>query len=223
LDKEKAMYRSRVLIAEDHALLREAFQELLSCQHEVVGAVSNGRELLDVCPKLKPDIVVVDIAMPVLNGFDAALQLKKIMPYVKLIFLTINEDPDVAREAIRIGGSGYLFKSSAASELFLAIREALCGRTYVTRLLTQGREQLFVRLSSGRKTMERLTMRQREVLQLLAEGYSMKEIGCVLGIKPRTIAFHKYRLMEEFQLKNNVDLLQFAMKQRLVFQQPRYH
>ena len=217
------MYRSRVLIAEDHALLREAFEKLLSGQHEVVGAVSNGRELLDVCPKLKPDIVVMDIAMPVLNGFDAAMQLKKMMPYVKLIFLTINEDPDVAREAIRIGGSGYLFKSSAASELFHAIRETLCGRTYVTSLLTQGKEHLLVRLPSCRKTMGKLTRRQREVLQLLAEGYSMKEIGSVLGIKPRTIAFHKYRLMEDFQLKNNVDLLQFAMKQRLVFQQPRYH
>ncbi len=216
-------YRARVVIAEDHGLLREAFQRLLGAQHEVVGTVSNGRDLLDICPKLKPDVVVMDIAMPLLNGLDAAMQLKKTMPYVKLIFLTVNEDPDVARQALRLGGSGYLLKSSAASELFHAIHEALCGRSYVTPLITQGRPQSFVRLSSERSTGEKLTIRQREVLQLLAEGFSMKEVGSVLGVKPRTIAFHKYRLMEDFQLKNNADLLQFAMKQGLIFPPPQFH
>lgn len=217
------MYRSRVLIAEDHSILREAFQRLLGSQHEVVGAVSNGRDLLDICPKLKPDVVLMDIAMPLLNGLDAGMQLKKTMPCVKLVFLTVNEDPDMAREALRIGGSGYLLKSSAASELFHAIHEVLCGRSYVTPLITQGQPQSCLRLSSRRSTGEKLTARQREVLQLLAEGFSMKEVASLLGIKPRTIAFHKYRLMEDFQLKSNADLLQFAMKLGLIFPLPRYH
>ena len=181
--------------------------------------VADGRALLDAASKLKPDVILLDIAMPVLNGFDAGRHLKKVMPYVKLIFLTINEDQDIAREAFRLGASGYLLKSSTASELFQAIQEALCGRTYVTSMLTQGRGISGMRRPEDEKTTtEKLTSRQREVLQLLAEGHSMKETGAVLGVTPRTVAFHKYRVMEEFRLKNNADLIQFAIKQHLLFQ-----
>ncbi|MDP9133189.1 MAG: response regulator transcription factor [Nitrospirota bacterium] len=212
------MYRPRVLIADDHALLREAFHKLLETAHEVVGVVADGRALLEAALKLKPDVILLDIAMPVLNGFDAGRQLKKVMPYVKLIYLTINEDPDLAREALRLGGSGYLLKGSAASELFLAVQEVLCGRTYVTSLITLDLGVAGRRKSGDEKTAEKLTVRQREVLQLLAEGRSMKETGALLGVTPRTVAFHKYRLMEAFRLKNNADLIQLAMKQHLVFQ-----
>jgi len=212
------MYRPRVLIAEDHALLREAFHKLLELHHDIVGTVADGHALLDSAPRLKPDVILLDIAMPLLNGFDAACQLKKIMPYVKLIFLTISEDPDLVRKALSLGGSGYLLKSSTPSELFQAIREALRGRTYVTSQMAPGAGESFIRTSVDRKTTHELTSRQREVLQLLAEGHSMKKAGAVLGVTPRTVAFHKYRLMEEFRLKNNADLIQFAMKQHLVFQ-----
>ncbi len=214
------MYRPRVLIAEDHALLREAFLKLLEANHNVVGTVGDGHALLDTAPRLKPDVIVLDIAMPLLNGFDAASQLKKIMPYVKLIFLTISEDPDLVCEALRLGGSGYLLKRSAPSELFQAIQEALRGRTYVTPQMAQRTNGLFIRKSNGKKTSYPLTSRQREVLQLLAEGHSMKKAAIVLGVTPRTVAFHKYRLMEEFGLENNSDLIHFAMKQHLVFQSP---
>lgn len=214
------MYRPRVLIAEDHALLREAFHKLLEADYEVVGTAPDGYTLLDSAPRLKPDVILLDIAMPSMNGFDAACHLKKIMPYVKLIFLTISEDPDLVQKALSLGGSGYLLKSSAPSELFQAIGEVLRGQTYVTSRMRQSTDGTFLRKSDAKKTVHKLTSRQREVLQLLAEGHSMKKAGAKLGVTPRTVAFHKYRLMEEFRIKNNADLVQFAMKQRLIFQSP---
>src|SRR5437763_6299680 len=132
------MKRPRVLLADDHRLLREAFAQLLKPNCDVVGAVADGRALLDVAPKLRPDVIVLDIAMPLLNGLDAARQLKKLMPAVKVIFLTVSEDPDLAAEAFRAGASGYLLKNSAASELLQAIREVFQGRSYVTPLATRG-------------------------------------------------------------------------------------
>ena len=211
------MYRPRVLIADYHALLRAAFQKLLEQECEVVGEVADGRALLEATPKLKPDIILMDVAMPLLNGLDAGRQLKRTMPNVRLIFLTASEDPDVAREAFRIGASGYVIKNSAASELTQAIHEAMCGRSYVTPLITPTLADLLRRESHEGETREHLTVRQREVLQLLAEGYSMKKAASLLHVTPRTIAFHKYRLMGELGLKNNAGLFQFAMKHGLVF------
>jgi DNA-binding NarL/FixJ family response regulator len=192
--------------------LLEAFEKLLQPDFEVVGAVSDGRALLTAARELKPDVIVLDIAMPRLNGMVAAERLKKMMPEVKLIFLTVNEDPGFASEAMRIGASGYLLKSSAASELFHAIEVALEGRTYVTPMIMQ---DMVTSLANGRQPNEasaKLTTRQREVLQLLAEGHSMKAVANILALSPRTIAFHKYRIMEELSLKTNADLVQFAIK-----------
>ncbi len=200
--------RPRVLLADDHTLLLGAFRKLLEPECEVVGAVENGRALLDSARELRPDVVVVDISMPLLNGLDAGRQLKQLLPGARLIFLTMNEDPDLVAEALRIGASGYLLKNSAASELVLAIREAMDGKTYVTPRAAE-------RVGHARPG-DSLTPRQREVLQLLAEGHSMKEVAGILNVTPRTVAFHKYRLMEELGLKTNADLVQYAVRHKIV-------
>lgn len=210
------MKRPRILLADDHTLLLEAFQKLLEPDYEVVGTVADGRALLSAAPKLKPDVIVLDISMPLLNGLDAGQQLKKMMPEVKLIFLTMNEDTDLAAEAFRVGASGYLLKNSAASELQKAIQEALRGRSYVTPLVTRGMVGSLLRRPKGRRASHRLTPRQREVLQLLAEGHSMKEVAAILHVTPRTVAFHKYSMMEELGFKNSAALIRFAIKQRIV-------
>ena len=214
--------RRRVLLADDHTLLLEAFEKLLEQDYTVVGAVSDGRALLTAAADLKPDVIVLDIAMPLLNGLDAARQLKKTLPKTKLIFLTMNEDPNVASEALRAGASGYLLKTSAASELSKAIREALCGRSYVTPVITQCMMESFIRQPSDDRGAPPLTPRQREVLQLLAEGRSMKEAAKILNVTPRTVAFHKYRMMEQLNLKNNADLIQFALRESIVPMKPGY-
>src|SRR5947208_11466178 len=164
------MSRPRVLLADDHRLLREAFARLLEPTCEVVAAVADGRAVLAEAPGLRPDVVVLDVAMPLLNGLDTARQLRRLMPEVKVIFLTMNEDPDVAAEAFRVGASGYLLKNSAASQLSQAIHEVFHGRSYVTPLATRGMVDSFLQESGSPKTSTELSPRQREVLQLLAEG-----------------------------------------------------
>jgi len=206
----------RILLADDHTMLLEAFRRLLEGKCEVVGAVSDGRALLREAPVLKPDVLVVDIGMPLLNGLEAGRQLKKMLPSVKLIFLTMNEDSDLAAEAMRSGASAYLLKSSAASELFRAIQDVLKGKTYVTPKIARGMQQAFIRYPRGRRHQKSLTARQREVIQLLAEGKSMKEAADFLNVTPRTVAFHKYRIMEELGLKTSADLVQFAIRNRIV-------
>lgn len=206
----------RILLADDHTMLLEAFRRLLEGKCEVVGAVSDGRALLREAPVLKPDVLVVDIGMPLLNGLEAGRQLKEMLPSVKLIFLTMNEDSDLAAEAMRSGASAYLLKSSAASELFRAIQDVLKGKTYVTPKIARGMEQAFIRYPRGRRHKKSLTARQREVIQLLAEGKSMKEAADFLNVTPRTVAFHKYRIMEELGLKTSADLVQFAIRNRIV-------
>jgi DNA-binding NarL/FixJ family response regulator len=209
------MYRPRVLIADDHAMLREAFQKLLEPDCEVVGSVADGRALLDLAPKARPDIILLDVAMPLLNGLDAALQLKQMMPQVKLIFLTVNDDPDFAKQAFRNGASAYLLKNCAAKELFRAVTSALHGKSYVTPLVTRDSEESIMQAPPYHHGVRRLTPRQREVLQLLAEGYLMKQVASIMRITPRTVAFHKYRIMEQFQLKTNADVVRFAMRKGL--------
>jgi DNA-binding NarL/FixJ family response regulator len=210
------MKRPRVLLADDHRLLREVFAQLLQSECEVVGAVADGRALLDAAPELRPDIVVLDIAMPLLNGLDAARQLKRLMPAVKVIFLTVSEDPDLAAEAFRAGASGYLLKNSAAAELLQAIQEVFQGRSYVTPLATRGLVGSFLQEPGPKKKTGELSLRQREVLQLLAEGRTMKEIARTLKITVRTVAFHKYTMMQELGIKNSAQLVQFAVKQHIV-------
>src|SRR3954447_10811497 len=166
-DCEVAMKRPRVLLADDHQLLREAFAQLLEPGCDVLGAVADGRALLASAQELRPDIVVLDIAMPLLNGLDAARQLKCLMPEVKVIFLTVSEDPDLAAEAFRAGASGYLLKNSAASELFRAIQDVSRGRSYVTPLVTQCLVSSLIHAPGPARGIEQLSTRQREVMQLL--------------------------------------------------------
>jgi DNA-binding NarL/FixJ family response regulator len=206
----------RVLLADDHTLLLEAFERLLSPECEVVGRVGDGRALLEAAPKLKPDVVVLDVSMPLLNGLDAGRQLKLMMPDVRLVYLTMNEDPDLAAEAFRNGASAYLLKRSAASELLLAIREVMNRRSYVTPLVTKDLLGSFIQHPGPTGANRTLTPRQREVLQLLAEGRSMKEAANILNVTARTIAFHKYQMMEQLQIKTTAELIQYAVKERLV-------
>jgi DNA-binding NarL/FixJ family response regulator len=210
------MNRPRVLLADDHRLLREAFASLLEPDCDVVGAVADGRALLEVAPELRPDIVVLDIAMPSLNGLDAARQLKRMMPGVKVIFLTVSEDPDLAGEAFRAGASGYLLKNSAASELLQAIQDVYHGRSYVTPLATQGLVRNLLDEPKPAKKSTELSPRQREVLQLLAEGHTMKEIARILKITARTVAFHKYSIMEELGVRSSAELVHYAIKKGVV-------
>jgi DNA-binding NarL/FixJ family response regulator len=209
------MSRPRILLADDHALLLGAFAKLLADDYDIVGQVSDGRALVAEAETLRPDVVVLDISMPILNGLDAGRQLKQKLKSVKLVFLTMNEDPDLAAEAFRGGASAYLLKRSAASELATAIREVLQGRSYVTPLITADL-MLSLQQPEEERSGRTLTLRQREVLQLLAEGRSMKEIANVLNVTPRTVAFHKYRMMEQLRIATTAELVQYAVKQHLV-------
>jgi len=210
------MMRPRILLADDHALLLEAFSKLLEPKYDVVGTATDGRKMLTMVQKLKPDVVLLDIAMPNLNGFDAGEKLKKLLPEVKIVFLTVNEDPDMVTEAFRIGANGYLLKNSAASELFQALDAVLSSKNYVTPSLEAGMLNSFIKNPSGQKAHGSLTIRQREVLQLLAEGHTMKEVAASLNITPRTVAFHKYQIMEDLDIKTNSELIQYAIKHGLV-------
>ena len=205
----------RVLLADDHTLVAEAFKQLLEPEYSVVGTVTDGRTLLAVAPKLNPDIILLDISMPLLNGLDAGRRLKQAMPAVKLIYLTVNEDPQLAAEAFRLGAVGYVVKSAVASELFQAIQEVLKGRQYMSPLVTQGLADS-LQNPKHKHGSERLTVRQREVLQLLAEGHAMKQVAAILDITARTVAFHKYRIMDELGFKTNAELIRFAVKQHIV-------
>ena len=206
---------TRVLLADDHTLLLGALEKLLADECDVVGQVSDGRALVEAAEQLKPDVIVLDISMPLLNGVDAARQIKQKLRNVKLVFLTMNEDADLAAEAFRAGASAYLLKRSAASELPLAIREVMQGRSYVTPLVTEGLVESLLQPES-RTPAHELTPRQREVLQLLAEGRSMKEVASVLNLTPRTVAFHKYRMMDELKVKSTAELVQYAVKHHIV-------
>jgi DNA-binding NarL/FixJ family response regulator len=209
------MGRPRILLADDHTLVVEGFRKLLETEFEIVGVASDGRALLAAALQEKPDVIILDIGMPFLSGIDAGRELKRLVPRTRLIVLTMNEDPDIAREALRQWASAYLVKKSAGTELTRAVREVLKGRSYVTPRLAQRLMDEFVRDPRVGRTKE-LTPRQREVLHLLAEGRTMKETADLLHLTPRTIAFHKYRIMEEFGLKTNSDLVRFAVREHIV-------
>jgi DNA-binding NarL/FixJ family response regulator len=209
------MSRSRVLLADDHALLLGAFEKLLSDEFEVLGHAADGRALVQAAERLKPDVIVLDISMPLLNGLEAGRQIKAKQKDVKLVFLTMSEDPDLASEAFRIGAVGYVLKRSAASELATAIREVVQGRSYVTPLITNGLIGTLLHPEAHTPSRD-LTPRQREVLQLLAEGHSMKQIASVLNISPRTVAFHKYEMMVQLNVKTTAELVQYAVRHHIV-------
>ncbi|MGE3776746.1 MAG: response regulator, partial [Pirellulaceae bacterium] len=180
------LQRPRVILADDHRMLREAFAQILEPKCEVIDSVGDGRSLLASAAARKPDVVVLDIAMPHLNGLEAGRELKRTMPEIKIIYLTINEDPDVAAEAVRGGAACYLLKNSAASELLQAIDEAMWGRSYITPLVAKGLVTALARRPDVPQGPTLSSARQREVLQLLAEGHTMKEIARILKITPRT-------------------------------------
>jgi DNA-binding NarL/FixJ family response regulator len=206
--------RIRILLADDHTLVSEALTKLLEPRFEVVEKVSDGQALLKAARARKPDVVIVDIAMPMLNGLEAARILLKELPACKVIFLTMTPDIDLAREALRIGASGYLLKTSAGWELLQAVDSALSGRQYVTPVLKRSMDAQPAAADSYPHF--ELTVRQREVLKLLAEGYSMKQVATHLGLATRTVAFHKYKMMGKFRLANNAELVQFAIRQGLI-------
>jgi DNA-binding NarL/FixJ family response regulator len=207
----------RVILADDHQLLLEAFRKLLEPHFDIVGTAADGIALLEAAKATRPDVVVIDMAMPLLNGLDAARKLKRMLPNIKLIFLTMHEDPDLAVQAVREGASAYLLKTCAAVELLQAIHAAIKGKSYVTPEIARGMQEAFIRDPQGPKPNRKvLTQRQREVLQLLAEGKSMKQAAAVLEVTPRTIAFHKYRMMEKLGAKTSAELVQFAIQNHVV-------
>ena len=207
--------RPRVLLADDHALLVGAFEKLLGADCEVVGQVNDGRALVAAAEKLAPDVIVLDISMPLLNGLEAGRQVKQHNRNIKLVYVTMNEDPDIAAEAFRAGASGYVLKRSAVTELTTAIREVMLGRSYITPLVATGLVGSLMHTDDAKVT-DVLTSRQREVLQLLAEGHSMKQVASVLNLTPRTVAFHKYRMMEQLRVKSTAELIQYAVKHHFV-------
>ena len=207
----------RILIADDHTLVAEACKKLLESDYEVVATVSDGRALVRAAVELRPQLIIVDVAMPLLNGLDAGQQIKELTPAVKLVYLTMNPDADLAAEAFRRGASGYLLKTCAASELAIAVREVLKGKSYLSPMIAKDTVDFLLR--QDKKMIEeadRLTERQREVLQLLAEGKCMKEVAAVLNITTRTVAFHKYRIMEVLDAKSSAELVQYAMRNHLI-------
>ena len=208
--------RARIFLADDHTLLLDAFSKLLESKYDIVGTATDGRMMLKMVTKLTPDLVLMDIAMPNMNGFAAGEKLKKILPDVKLVFLTVSEDADMVTEAFRIGANGYLLKSSAATELFEAIDAVLNSKTFVSPQLTESMIGAYIKNPDGQKVHGELSLRQREVLQLLAEGHTMKQVAVVLNITPRTVAFHKYQIMETLDVKTNSELIQYAVKNGMV-------
>jgi len=210
------MKRPRVILADDHTIILDALKNLLEPEFEVVGMFADGHALMEGAPALNPNVIVLDIGMPTMNGLNAGQRLKQAMPLVKLIYLTMNHDPDTAGEAFRLGASAYLLKTSAATELQRAIREVVRGGYYVTPLMTKGMVGSFVQNFKRRKTTSPLTLRQKEVLQLLAEGRSMKEVAFVLNVSPRTVAFHKYTMMEHLQIRSSAELIEYAMRSSIV-------
>jgi DNA-binding NarL/FixJ family response regulator len=209
------MTRPRIFLADDHTLLVDAFRKLLEPEFEIVGAASNGRDLLANAPDSKPDLVIVDLGLPLLNGMAAGRELKKLLPRTKILVVTVNEDSAVAHEALREWASGYLLKNSAAAELTYAIREILSGKSYVAPSVAKKLTEDFIR-DPVTRAKGSLTPRQREVLQLLAEGRTMKEAANVLNLTTRTVAFHKYRIMEDFGMHSNSELYKLAIRERLV-------
>jgi DNA-binding NarL/FixJ family response regulator len=210
------MKSPRIILADDHVLFLDALMKLLEPEFEVVGTFSDGHALVAGAPDLNPDLIVLDVGMPRMNGLNAGQRLKQVIPKTKLVYLTMNLDPDVAAEAFRVGASGYLVKNSAGTELVHAIRETLRGRSYITPLMTKGMVGSFVQNIKRKRNSEKLTLRQKEVLQLLAEGRSMKEVAFMLKVTPRTIAFHKYAMMEHLRVRTSAELIQFAVKTSIV-------
>lgn len=210
------MKRTSILLADDHSMICEGIKKMLEPEFEVIACVKDGHALVKAAAELKPDLVLVDVGMPLLNGLDAVRGLKKLTPRVKVIFLTMNSDPDIASEAMKIGASGYLLKNSEGNELLKAVRDAVRGTSYVTPQIRDAMEESFVRDPRSLGRPRQLSDRQREVLQMLAEGRRMQEVADILHISRRTVRFHKHQIMEELGIKTNAELVQYAVKHSIV-------
>lgn len=209
--------RPRVLLADDHRIVAEGLRSLLEEEFELAGIVEDGRAMVKAARELRPDVIVADISMPLLNGIDALAQLKQHDPKVRVVFLTMHRDAAYARRALDAGAAGFVLKHSASAELVLAVRAALQGRTFVTPdLAAELMHAVRNGTSPGDNPVAALTPRQREILQLLAEGKSAKEIAAVLSLSARTVEDHKYRLMEQLRIENSAELIHFAIKNGLV-------
>jgi DNA-binding NarL/FixJ family response regulator len=208
--------KPRVLLADDHRMVTEGLARLLTDEFELVSIVENGRDMVASAKKLRPDVIVADISMPVMNGIDALSRLKADNPDVKVVFLTMHHDAHYARRALEAGAVGFVLKHSAHAELVMAIRAALNGTTFLTPALAAEVFQLTRRPAEGGDPAQFVTAHQREILQLLAEGCSAKAIAQTLGISARTVEFHKYNMMEAFEVHSAAELVFFAIKRGIV-------
>lgn len=208
--------RATVLLADDHSLVLAGIRSILEPSYEVLGMVDNGRALIEAAVRLKPQVILLDISMPELNGIEAARQLRKLVPGARLIFVTMHTDATFIREAMRAGASGYVAKHSAAKELVTAIEEVLQGHTYLTPLVTGGFVDSVLADQTSAVSFGTLTTRQREVLQLIAEGLHNKEIAERLGVSPKTVEFHKSRIVRALGLSTTADLIKYAIRHGLV-------
>jgi len=209
-----ASSRARILLAEDHAVVAEGLKLLIEKSHNVIGIVANGRALVTEATKAQPDLIVLDIGMPLLNGMDAARRIRERLPKVKIVFLTMQENPNLAAAAMQLGSVGFVIKHSAGSELLRAIDQVLSGRNYLTPKLKS--DDWVVMKRRQAQFGKEMTDRQREILQLCAEGRSIKEVAWLLNLSVKTVEFHKYHIMELFELKNIADLVLFALEQGLI-------
>jgi DNA-binding NarL/FixJ family response regulator len=209
-------HEPRVVIADAQTLMAEALEKLLAPECAIVGRVSDGLALLEMVESTHPDVAVIDVTLPLLNGLDAGAQAKQIDRTLKIVIVTANEDPDLAAQAIRACASAFLLKRCGGAELMKAIREVMQHRTYVTPLITSGMVHSLMQSSLGDKSTSQLTSRQRQVLQLLAEGKSMKQAGSILGITARTVAFHKYKMMEQLKITTSAELIRVACQGHVV-------
>jgi DNA-binding NarL/FixJ family response regulator len=209
--------KPKVVLADDHAIVTEGLKALLEPEFEIVATVENGRAAIKAVRDFNPAVIVLDISMPQLNGIDTAQEIRKLAPKVKIVFLTMHNELSYVQEAFGAGASGYVIKHSASVDLLLAIQRALLGRTYITPGIVEGDVDALLRGSRRRRAASpQLTSRQREVLQLLAEGRSAKEAAAILNLSSRTVEFHKYRLMQQLGFRTTAQLTQFAIKHKII-------
>jgi DNA-binding NarL/FixJ family response regulator len=211
------MRKFRVLLADDHKIVLEGLKSLLEPEFDLVGTVEDGSALVKEAERLHPDVIVADISMPLLNGIEAVRQIKKTDDRIKVVFLTMHPDVAYATRAFEAGASGYVLKRSASRELITAINDVMKERTYVTPMIAGELLQSYKKTQPGQDVFnKKLTHRQEEILQLLAEGYPIKEIANILHISPRTVETHKYNMMQELKLKTTADLVKYAIKQGII-------
>ncbi len=210
------MTRPRVVLADDHLMVIDGMSSLLRSEFDVVATAENGRELIATVQRLDPDVVVTDMQMPILNGIEAIAQLSRLKARAKIILLTMHSDVSYAMRAFEAGASGYILKHAAYAELAVAIREVLKGRVYLTPMIAKDVLDQFMRRPDPPSGLSLLTARQREIMQLVAEGRTAKEIASVLNVSPRTVEFHKTCIMDRLRLRNHADLVREAVKYGLI-------